>query len=353
MSFPHLYLIILAGGSGTRLWPLSRKNFPKQFFKLGGKESLVRETLTRCLPLVNAQQTYIVCGTEHAQLVQKEFPELDSSHFLLEPCAKNTAAAIALAASTLLKKDPEAILAVLPADHKILNKNLFQDLLQVGAEYAQRSESLVTLGVSPRFPATGYGYIQHGARVSTEGAPLYQVKSFREKPDLEVAKNYIQSGDYFWNSGMFIWRADTYWKAYQKFLPEDAALLGAVKSKQDLELTYSKLTSISVDYAILEKYESVVVIPANFDWDDVGSLQSLARYYPQDEAGNHFQGDEAAEDASGNLLLTDQGIITCLGIHDLIVIRQGDAVLVLPKERSEEVKKILEEIKQKGLERYL
>lgn len=353
MSPPHLYLVILAGGSGTRLWPLSRKSFPKQFLKVGEKESLVRATATRCVPLADLNQTYIVCGSDHLDLMKREFPELDSSHFLLEPCARNTAAAIAFAAYTLFKKDPEAILAVLPADHKILNRESFQALLQQGAEFAQNSDALVTLGISPQFPATGYGYIQQGEKIDGTKAPLYRVKQFQEKPDLKTAESYLRSGNYLWNSGMFIWKASTYCKAYQALLPKDAALWETVKSNPDLEKIYPQLTSISVDYAILEKYKNVVVIPSAFDWDDVGSLQSLARYYAHDAVQNSFQGEVATIDASGNLLLSDQGVVACLGVENLIIIRQGDAVLVLPKERSEEVKKLLEEIKQKGLGKYL
>ncbi|MBF0492862.1 MAG: mannose-1-phosphate guanylyltransferase [Deltaproteobacteria bacterium] len=355
----NLYLILLAGGSGTRLWPLSRKNSPKQFLKVGSEHSLVRETAIRCQPLIDFKNTFVVCTQDQSALMKNDFPELNDEQFLLEPEGKNTAAAIALAAYHLNKVDPEGIMVVLPADHKILQKEKFQQVLQEASSLAQAQEALVTLGVLPHFAATGYGYIQKGESIGK----AFRVKQFKEKPDLETAEKYIKSEEYFWNSGMFVWKTSNYIHEYQQHLPHDASLferhfpspLGGEGQGEgsNLSALYSQLTSISVDYAILEKSKNVVVLPARFDWDDVGSLASLAKYFPRDEFENSRTGQTISKDANNNLFISDEGVVACLGVENLIVIRNKDSVLVLPKERSEEVKILLEEMKKKKMDVFL
>jgi mannose-1-phosphate guanylyltransferase len=348
MKFDHTYLVILAGGSGTRLWPFSRKNLPKQFLKIGSSDSLVRETVLRLLPLVSWDRVWIVCGKDHGELMKQEFPELSPNQLLLEPCGRNTAAAIAWAAHTLKQIDPEAVLVVLPADHKIPSEELsaFQTIISQAIQFAAKTGSLLTLGVKPTYPATGYGYVQRGARVENESSPVFRVSRFQEKPDLETAQRYLKSGDYFWNSGMFVWQAEAYLQAYQKFLPQDAAFIGNTDF-------YPQLSSISVDYAILEKSDSVTMMEASFQWDDVGSLVSLLRYYQKDSDENARFGNTLAMDSRHNLILSDEGVVACLGIENLVVIRNKDAVLVIPQDRVQEVKLLLEELKKKGYDRYL
>ncbi|MFO1518462.1 MAG: sugar phosphate nucleotidyltransferase [bacterium] len=361
MKNPH-YLVIMAGGSGTRLWPLSRKNLPKQFLKVGSNLSLVQETAQRLLEQVGWENVRIVCGRDHHRLMQKEFPELKEHQFLLEPMGKNTAAAIALAAHALLQENPEAAMSVLPADHKIPQKDLgaFQDSIASAFRFCRGHGGLLTLGIRPTYPATGYGYLHRGEKVGEEGVPFYRVLRFQEKPDFETAESYLKSGEYCWNSGMFVWTAAEYWKAYEAHLPQDASamngLKGAVGSpdwNRKLDDVYPKLTSISVDYAILEKSDRVRMIDATFGWDDVGSLASLSAYYPRDLHGNAASGQTALVDSAENLVLSDGGVVACLGVENLVVIRNGDAVLVAPKERSEEVKALLEEMKKKGYGQYL
>lgn len=352
------YLVVLAGGSGTRLWPLSRKNFPKQFLKIGSEESLVRETVTRLKALVPLENVLIVCGNDHCELMKTEFPEFKAEQFILEPCGRNTAPAIALAANILLQKDPEAAMVVLPADHKIpaSSHQAFQEMISQALKHSRELGGLITLGIQPHFPATGYGYIQQGEELVSG---LYKVKQFREKPDIETARKYVDSGDYFWNSGMFIWKALEFWKNYEKYLPIDAQLLsslgtaGTSEWKKKLEEFYPRLTSISVDYAIMEKSNVVQMMKAQFEWDDVGSLQSLIKYFKQDKNKNASQTKTATVDASGNLLLSDEGVIACLGVNNLIIIRDKESVLVLPVERSEEVKLLLEELKKNQLDEVL
>ncbi len=348
------YLVVLAGGSGTRLWPLSRKDYPKQFLKVGSPESLVRETVTRLKDLVPFQNVLIVCGKDHADLMKKEFPEFSTDQFILEPCGRNTAPAIALASQVLLRKDPEAVMVVLPADHKIplSSQKKFQDMIGEAIRYSRELKGLLTLGVQPSYPATGYGYIQQGEELMPG---LFAVKQFREKPELEIAQKYVESGDYLWNSGMFVWKAAEFWKNYEKFLPPDAQLLSSLKQNpgttewdQKLDEIYPRVTSISVDYAVMEKANSVQMMRASFEWDDVGSLQSLFKYFPQDKNNNAYEGKSATLNASGNLLMSDEGVIACLGVNNLVVIRNKDSVLVLPLERSEEVKQVLEELKKTG-----
>lgn len=348
------YLVILAGGSGTRLWPLSRKNFPKQFLKVGSSESLVRETVTRLKDQVPSQNVLIVCGKDHAELMKKEFPEFSPEQFILEPCGRNTAPAIALAALVLLRKDPEAVMVVLPADHKIpvSSQKAFQEMIQQAIHHSREWPGLLTLGVQPHYPATGYGYIQRG----DELAPgFFRVKQFREKPDFESAQKYLKLGEYLWNSGMFVWKASEFWKNFEKFLPPDAHLLASLNAspgspewEQKLGEIYPRVTSISVDYAVMEKSDSVHMMRAPFEWDDVGSLKSLFRYLKQDQNRNACEGKTVTVDASGNLLMSDEGVIACLGVHDMVVIRNRESVLLLPLERSEEVKALLEELKKTG-----
>lgn len=358
MSRNSNYLVVLAGGSGTRLWPLSRKNFPKQFLKLGSEESLVRETVTRLKDLVPSENVLIVCGKDHCDLMKAEFPEFSSSQFVLEPCGRNTAPAIALAARILLEKDPEAAMVVLPADHKIPESShkAFQKMMAQALKYCREMKGLITLGIQPHYPATGYGYIQQGDELVPG---LYKVKRFREKPDLATAQQYLESGEYFWNSGMFIWKAAEFWKNYEKHLPPDALILSSLGNRdasnwqQKLEELYPRMTSISVDYAVMEKSNSVQMMKASFEWDDVGSLQSLVKYFKEDKNQNAVQGKTASVDASGNLLISDEGVIACLGVQNLIILRDKESVLVLPLERSEEVKQLLEELKKNRLDEVL
>jgi len=362
MDTTHTYLVILAGGSGTRLWPLSRRNFPKQFLKLGSDRSLVQETADRLLPLSDWSRVLIVCGEDHGSLMKKEFPRLREDQFLLEPCGRNTAPAIALASKVLLKKDPQSVMVILPADHKILAEDhkVFQEVVKTAVEFSQEKGGLLTLGVRPAYPATGYGYVRRGALVKDGGSPIHRVEKFQEKPDLQTAQTYLKDGTYFWNSGMFVWRAADYWEAYQKYLPQDAKAFDSIPSDLSekegaaaLKKIYPHLTSISVDYAVLEKSDSVYTIAAPFRWDDVGSLNSLYPYFPRDGAGNARGGEMVTLDSKGNLILSEGGVVACLGVNNLVVIRQGDAVLVLPRERSEEVKALLEEMKRNGLEKFL
>jgi len=359
---PNLTPVILAGGSGTRLWPLSRKSKPKQFLALGASVSLIREAVVRVGNLAPRENFLIVAGASQESLLRREFPNWDEPRFLFEPCGRNTAAAIAWAAQVALRRNPKAVLAVLPADQKIPEADhpLFQEILHEAATHAERHGGLITLGLKPRFPATGYGYIQQGERIGGSRHPVHRILSFREKPDAATAERYLKEGGYSWNSGMFVWRAADYLKAYAAFLPRDAALFRELPedskgpgAEEAIRRIYPALTSISVDYAILEKSDEIAMVPATFDWDDVGSLQSLTRYFPRDPSGNAVSGKTVALDAKDNLVLSDRGLIACLGVSGLAVIREGDAVLVIPLERSEEVKRLLEEMKKEGKEEYL
>jgi len=359
MSSNSNYLVVLAGGSGTRLWPLSRKAFPKQFLKLGSSESLVRETVTRLRELVPWRNVLIVCGADHAALMKAEFPEFQPDQFILEPCGRNTAPAIALAAQVLMRRDPEAAMVVLPADHKIpeASHRAFREMIAQALAYSREPGGLLTLGIKPHYPATGYGYVHQGEDLAPG---LYKVREFREKPDLPTARKYLESGDYFWNSGMFIWKASEFWRNYEKHLPSDAQLLaslgggpGSAAWDERLGELYPRVTSISVDYAVMEKSDEVRMMKASFEWDDVGSLQSLLKYFATDERGNASGGKSASVDAGGNLLISDQGVIACLGVDNLAIIRDKDSVLVLPLERSEEVKRVLEELKKKRADEVL
>jgi len=354
---PALNGVILAGGSGTRLWPLSTQAKPKQFLKLASDRSLIQQTADRLSPLVDSKNLWVVCGRAHAQGMKRDLPEMPEGQILVEPQAKNTAAAIALAAIALRERDPKAVMVVLPADHSIPRDDWekFRQTLDFGARLARDKGVLVTLGIKPRDPATGYGYIEKG-EVLTEGTePRFKVRSFREKPDAKQAQEYFSSGNFFWNSGMFLWSVETYLAELAKHLPATAKAfeelsghLGKNDWEAALQKAFSMVENISVDYAVMEKSERTVVLPAAFAWDDVGSYSSFEEILPADAQGNHFQGEIVTLDSANNIVLSSGTPIALIGVQGLIVVQTPQGVLVLPKEREQDVKKVVEALRERG-----
>jgi len=346
-----LQCVILSGGSGTRLWPLSRELFPKQLINLqGGDETLLQATLTRTAGLPGLLAPVIVCNENHRFLVAEQVRALGvpGAKVILEPCARNTAPAIALAA---LAADPEALLLVLPADHVIHDKAAFQTAVATAIAVAEQGQ-LVTFGVVPSAPETGYGYIRCGKSLG----PAFEIDRFIEKPDRKTAEGFLASGGYLWNSGMFLLKASRYLEELAKHAPAmlEAARAAVSAAKSDLDFlrvdaaAFAKSPSDSIDYAVMEKTDSAAVVPLDAGWSDVGSWSSLHESLERDSSGNALRGDVLSVDTEGSFVLAESRLVATVGLKDHVVVETKDAVLVAPKGRVQDVKKLVEKIKQSG-----
>ncbi len=357
-----LHAVILAGGSGTRLWPLSTQRCPKQFLAMGEAPSLIQQTVFRVHELIPLSQVWVVCGQSHFSAVTSHLPNVPPQHLLIEPQAKNTAAAIALAAIHLRAQDPEALMAVLPADHLLLEKDgkVFCGDLQWAAELARERKGLVTLGIPPTEPSTGYGYIEPGEKFEQEGRAYFQVRQFHEKPDLKTAQGYLAKGGFYWNSGMFVWGAKTFLEELGKAQASTGEIfedlshhLGEKDFPEKVRQVFQGLEDISVDYAVMEKSKKVFVVPARFGWDDVGSLTSFEKTLAPDPSDNRIQGEVFVVESGRNLVIAQSRAVALIGVHDLIVVETPEAVLVLPKGKAQDVKKMVEELKRQKREELL
>jgi len=353
-----LYPVIMAGGSGTRFWPLSRKGRPKQFLPLTTNQPLIADTQTRLRGLAKPKDTFVVCGKAHQRLVKASVKALPPKNVLVEPAARNTAPAIALAALHVAAREPQGILAVLPSDHHVANVAEFQRVLQAAATVAQEGY-LVTLGIKPSRPETGYGYIRVGEPLPGEAR---KVLAFVEKPDLETAQGYLASGDYLWNGGIFVFRADAILSAFEEHMPELwkgleklRAALGKRTYAGVLAKVFPKLPSTSIDYGVMEKAKNIAVVPGDFGWSDVGSFAALPEVRPQDEKGNVISGKGAVVvDCEGCVVLAgDKKPLAVVGLRDVVVVDAGDAFLVVPKDKSQDVRKVVEALKARKLDALL
>ncbi len=356
-----MYSVVMAGGSGTRFWPASREARPKQLLALTGERSLLQQTVERMAPLTPPERVLVVTGAGHAAAVAGQLPQVPAGQVVAEPMARNTAAAAGLAAAWVARKDPQAVCLVLPADHLITDEPLFRQTLERAADVARSGDYLVTLGLTPRYPATGFGYIEAGQVVDEQPPQVFQVKAFHEKPDRPTAQKYIDSGRYYWNSGMFAWRAEVLLAEIQRHLPELAAgleelapALGTDRQAEALARVYPRLPKISVDNGVLEKSEAIRVVKADFGWSDVGSWEAMADLWPADQAGNACQhGQVLAIEAKDNLVSAGGRLAALLGVSGLVAVVTDDVLLILPRERAQDVRLIIEELKQRGLDKYL
>ncbi len=357
----NLYAVIMAGGSGTRFWPASRHRRPKQLLSLTGQRSLLQQTVDRLAPLVPPERVLVVTGRDHASQVQEQLPELPRENILAEPMGRNTAAACGLAAAWVAQRDPQAVCLVLPADHLITDETLFIKTLRRAAELAAGQEVLVTLGLTPRFPATGFGYIETGQEEDPEPPAISRVAAFHEKPDLASAEAYLEGGRHLWNSGMFAWRAGVLLEELKLHLPALAqglaALtpsLGSPKQEGALELIYPELPAISVDHGVLEKSARLRVVKADFGWSDVGSWDAMAELWEPDPHGNANQeGPVLALEAKDNLVASGGRLAALLGVSDLVAVVTDDVLLIAHRSRCQEVGRLLNELKALGREEYL
>ena len=354
-----LHAVIMAGGSGTRFWPQSRRELPKQFLKLAGPRTMIQATVDRCRPWIPLRQITIVAGESHIPTAREQLPELPAENFFAEPCARNTAPCIALAALQLVARDPDAIMVVLPADHVIEPAAAFQEAVERAADIVQaESDQLVLFGVRPTFPATGYGYIEQGS-AARQGSRT--VASFREKPRLEVAEEFVRRGTFLWNCGIFIWRARQILDAIREFQPAMTAGLetlcravGTERWTATVADEFPRWPSISIDYAVLEQATRILVLEAPFTWDDVGSWRAVQRLLGSDTNSNTIDGRHIGVDTSGCIVRSsDQHLIATLGVNDLIVVHTADATLVANKRDEEAVRQLVDLLKAQGLQQYL
>ncbi len=356
-----LYATILAGGSGTRFWPKSRANSPKQFLVLQGKQSLLQDTVQRIGSLVPLERLYIVTAQHQQPQTVKQLPQLPSDHILMEPTGRNTAAAVALAAWHLLSFDPEAVMTVLPADHAIPDHQAFCDSLRLAAIAAEQHGMLMTLGVQPTYPATGYGYINVGKPLAipeTEG--LHKVVQFTEKPEAPVAAEMVESGDYLWNCGIFVWRADTIARELKTYLPDlwagieaYGAAWHAGAGAEDLYQQYAELPSIPIDIGVLERSKHVGVAPVSWAWSDVGSWRSLTDLHPADASGNVVIGEHLGQASTNLIVYSPDKLVATVGLSNLIIVQTDDVLLICDKDRDQDVKQFVTMLQEREQTQYL
>lgn len=358
-----LHAFIMAGGGGTRFWPRSRQDKPKQFLKLVGDRTLLQQTLERVEAIIPPARTWIITGASYAAETARQLPSLPVDRIVGEPCGRDTAACIGLGAALCLRDDADAIMLVMPADHVIEPAQEFRRAAHAAEQIVrEHPDALVTFGIRPTFAATAYGYIERGPELAQrQGVPIYRVGSFREKPSLAKAQEFLASGRHDWNSGIFVWRAATILsqlRANQPILAAAVERIAAAWDTQDrdevLTTEYAALDRISIDYAVLEKAPEVLMVQAPFQWDDVGSWLALERRHPQDAHDNTVLANHLGIDTKRCVIVGNQDkLIATLGVSDLIIIQDGDAILVVHRQVEGNIKKIVEQLKARGLENYL
>jgi mannose-1-phosphate guanylyltransferase len=356
-----LFAILMAGGSGTRFWPASRAARPKQLVAVSGERTLLQSALDRVRPLVPPERVLVVTAKAHARAVARQLPEIPKKNLLVEPVGRNTAACAGLATCEALARDPNALLALFPADHVIADTPEWRRLLVSAARVVSERDTVVTFGLPANRPETGFGYIRAGAPVAERLAPgMREVAGFVEKPDLETARRFVSSGEWLWNSGVFVVRARRLRELIDEHQPKIGAGLarieratGAAARRRALAEVYPELPAVSLDGGVMERVPGMVLMPARVGWSDVGSWSALDEVLPVDAAGNVARGPVLALDASGCVLYSSGALIAALGVKDLIVVQTEDAVLVCPKDRAQDVRQVVDRLKQMKKERLL
>lgn len=343
--------LIMAGGRGERFWPKSRKNLPKQFLSLTDDgRTMIQLTVDRILPMVEMEDIFIVTNKDYKELVREQLPKLPESNILCEPVGRNTAPCIGLGAVHVAKKYDDALMIVLPSDHLIKFNNMFLTTLSDACGVAENGENLVTIGITPDYPETGYGYIKFNAHSMNGRA--YKVDRFVEKPDLELAKEYLSSEEYLWNSGMFVWKSSSILKNIQNLMPETyrglmeiQASIGTGQEEQVLEKEFTDMESQSIDYGVMERGSDIYILPGTFGWDDVGSWLAVDRIKKSNEFGNVVDGNIITIHTRNCIIQGDRKLIATVGLENMIIVDTEDATLICDKDSAGEIKKVLENLK--------
>ncbi|HET8866260.1 MAG TPA: mannose-1-phosphate guanylyltransferase [Gracilimonas sp.] len=351
-----VYAVIMAGGSGTRFWPKSTKKLPKQFLSLFGEGTMIQNTARRIEPIIPQERILVITNDDYVDIVKDQLPSIPADNVVGEPVAKNTAPCVAIAAEMLYKKDPEAVMVVLPADHHIQEPEIFNEFLKAAIEKAGSGENLVTIGINPDRPETGYGYIHGDDSVQEEYNQklVHPVKAFKEKPDEATAQQFLVAGDYYWNSGMFIWSVSTILNEFKKYLPD---MYDLVKKSSDsffsqdhksaVDSFYRACESVSIDYGIMEHAENVFLVPAEFGWNDVGSWTAAYELGNKDSHGNVINTKHATfSESTKNYISSKSGkMISIVGVDGIAVVETDDAILVCKLDKAQNVKEIVDELK--------
>ena len=356
-----IYCVILAGGKGERFWPKSRESMPKQLIAITSEKTMLEETITRIEPFAPSERIVIVSTRNLMSSILATVPNFPMNNILLEPFGKNTAPAIGLAAMFIERKDPGATIVVLPADHYIPDRDSFADAIRYAAGIAEERRALATFGIEPTRPETGYGYIEvDNPLAKNRGQALYDVRQFREKPDIETARTFLTSGRHFWNSGIFVWTVSTILGAYREHMPgmyeslmELREHLGGEDESDAIGAFYSGARRVSIDYGIMEKADNVLMVSGDFFWDDIGSWSALERVYDPDDDGNILKGDCVVHDTHDSIFLSEDGLVAGIGVTGIVVVRIGDVTLVCDKQRAQEVREIVRLLRERKRKDFL
>jgi len=360
----------MAGGKGERFWPKSRKNLPKQFLNLTGDKSLLQQTFIRINKIIDKGNIFIVTNADYEDLVYTQLPEIPEENIILEPVGRNTAPCIGLAAKYIYKRDKDATMVILPSDHLVGDEEKFLQVLEKGIEVAEGTNNLVTIGIKPNRPETGYGYIEIGKdeiaslqaprNDSGNGIGVYNVERFVEKPNFEKAKEYLASGNYFWNSGMFIWKVSVILDKIKLHLPDLEKGLNLIekdinspREQETLRKLFPLLPSISVDYGVMEKDNNIKVIPGDFGWDDLGSWRALGDILPIKEGNNRVKGEFVQVASKDCIVYAEDKLVATVGVENLVIVQTKDSVLICHKDKLEDIKGLISEMQEKGMEKYL
>ncbi|MGI5857832.1 MAG: mannose-1-phosphate guanylyltransferase [Tepidanaerobacteraceae bacterium] len=358
-----MYGVIMAGGGGTRFWPLSRVTAPKQFLNITGEDSMINDTIKRIKDIIPQERIIIVTNKAQEKMLNKVIQEdVPKENVLIEPVGRNTAACVGYAAMVIKKRCGDAVMGVFPSDHYIKNVDEFKRVLNSASSIAESTEKLITMGITPTYPSTGYGYIKYDKErpITSEDKIAYEVVEFVEKPDVPKAKAYMESGNYLWNSGMFVWKTSVILKNFRRFLPRLYRNIEKIEpsidtpdEKNTVEEIYPVLQSISIDYGVMERSDEVVVIPGDFGWNDVGCWDSLGSVFPPDENGNITKGDFVDIETRNSIIYSNGRLVAAVGLENMIVVETSDALLVCPKEKAQDVKKVVEHLEKIGRKELL
>ncbi|MBQ8297475.1 MAG: mannose-1-phosphate guanylyltransferase [Ruminococcus sp.] len=348
--------VIMAGGRGERFWPKSRNSRPKQFLSLTKDgETMIQKTVKRLLPLVEAEDIFIVTNSAYIGLVNEQLPDIPKENILAEPCARNTAPCIAFAAAVIGRKYDDAVMLVLPSDHLIGYEELYTSTLKKAVKLSLEGKNLVTIGITPDYPETGYGYINFGSETAADMPDAYKVERFVEKPDLPTAKEYLASGKYLWNSGMFVWKVSSIMENLRTFMPEiyDGALrigeaFGTESFNEVLVKEFTAFKGESIDFGIMEKADDIYTIPGSFGWDDVGNWLAVERINEVDDSNNYIEGDVISIGSERTTICGGKRLIAAVGVEDIIIVDTDDALLICSKNSTQDVKQVIAQLNDQG-----